>query len=65
MAGYPEIDDVFGFKAQLYGLSNGDITKERLILDLSVYEVYTQIQIKSHYAEAQREQMRLEKEMNK
>lgn len=59
MAGYEEIDEIFGMKSTLYGLSGGDITKERAILDLTAYEVYTHIQIKTHYAKAERDYQEL------
>lgn len=50
---------MFGLKATLWGLSGGDITKERGILDLTGYEVLTHIQIKMHYAKADKEYNRL------
>jgi len=47
MAGFDRIPEIFGIKTILTQLSGGDLLKEREILNLSVYEVYIDLQLRS------------------
>jgi len=48
MAGFDRIPEVFGFKTISTQLSGGDLIKEKEILGLSVYEIYTELQLRSY-----------------
>jgi hypothetical protein len=46
-AGFDRIPEVFGFKTTVTQLSGGDLLKEEEILNLPVYIVYTELQLRS------------------
>lgn len=47
MAGFDRISETFGFKTVSTQLSGGDLIKEKEIFNLSVYEVYNELQLRS------------------
>lgn len=46
--------ETLGFILSLHTLSGGDITKENEILGMSVYQVYTKLQVLNQLAAAER-----------
>ena len=47
MAGFDRIPEIFGHKTTSTYLSEGNLEREKAILNMDVYTVYTELQIRS------------------